>query len=105
MAALKTVANAHGIPVLEASIRWLNHHSPLGAEDGLIFGANDRVEDLRENLVSLQQGPLPKEVVQAFEDAWEKVKAGNQTYFRRDIRTPSKETTRTGEEDVSEREE
>ncbi|KAF9929419.1 hypothetical protein BGZ67_006325 [Mortierella alpina] len=95
VAALKTVANAHGIPVLEASIRWLNHHSPLGPEDGLIFGANDRVQDLRENLVSLQQGPLPQEVVQAFEDAWEKVKAGNQTYFRRDIRTPSKETTQT----------
>ncbi|KAF9980531.1 hypothetical protein BGZ75_008336 [Mortierella antarctica] len=95
VAALKTVANAHGIPVLEASIRWLNHHSPLGPEDGLIFGANDRVQDLRENLVSLQQGPLPQEVVQAFEDAWEKVKAGNQTYFRRDIRTPSKETAQT----------
>ncbi|KAF9964965.1 hypothetical protein BGZ70_005674 [Mortierella alpina] len=105
VAALKTVANAHGIPVLEASIRWLNHHSPLGPGDGMIFGANDRVEDLRESLVSLQQGPLPQEVVQAFDDAWEKVKAGNQTYFRRDIRTPAKETAQTSGDKVSECEE
>ncbi|CAO3569603.1 unnamed protein product [Mortierella alpina] len=105
VAALKTVANANGIPVLEASIRWLNHHSPLGPGDGMIFGANDRVQDLRENLVSLQQGPLPQEVVQAFEDAWEKVKAGNQTYFRRDIRTPAKETAQANGDKVSEREE
>jgi aflatoxin B1 aldehyde reductase len=84
--ALKAVSNAHGIPLLEASIRWMNHHSGLGPKDGLIFGANDRVDDLRENLVSLQQGPLPKELVKAFEDTWEKVRAANQTYFRRDVR-------------------
>ncbi|KAG0212334.1 hypothetical protein BGX28_006478 [Mortierella sp. GBA30] len=86
VADLKRVANAHNIPVLEASIRWMNHHSRLGPEDGLILGANNRVEDLKENLVSLQQGPLPTEVVQAFEDMWDKVKMVNQTYFRRDIR-------------------
>ncbi|KAF9186798.1 hypothetical protein BGZ50_002268 [Haplosporangium sp. Z 11] len=86
--ALKCVAQTHNIPLLEASIRWMNHHSGLGPEDGLIFGANDRVEDLKQNLISLQKGPLPEDVVQAFEDAWEKVKAANQTYFRRDIRVP-----------------
>ncbi|KAF9947853.1 hypothetical protein BGZ72_010222 [Mortierella alpina] len=91
VAALKTVADAHGIPLLEASIRWLNHHSPLGSEDGLVFGANDRVEDLKENLLSLQKGPLPKELVQAFEDAWQKTKAGSQTYFRRDFRNDKSE--------------
>ncbi|KAF9579273.1 hypothetical protein BGW38_004530 [Lunasporangiospora selenospora] len=83
---LKSAAAKHGIPLLEASIRWLNHHSGLGPEDGLIFGINDRVQDLRENLISLQQGPLPDDVVKAFEDAWDKVKSAYQLYFRRDVR-------------------
>ncbi|KAF9429628.1 hypothetical protein BGZ94_010096 [Podila epigama] len=84
---LKAVAEKHNIQLLDASIRWMNHHSGLGPNDGLIFGANDRVEDLRYNLVSATTGgPLPKELVQAFEMTWEKVRAANQTYFRRDIR-------------------
>ncbi|KAF9407276.1 hypothetical protein BGZ76_006145 [Entomortierella beljakovae] len=83
---LKKVSDKHGLPLLDASIRWMNHHSGLDQKDGLILGANDRVEDLKQNLVSLQQGPLPDELVKAFEGAWEKVKAANNTYFRRDIR-------------------
>ncbi|KAG0053020.1 hypothetical protein BGZ83_001782 [Gryganskiella cystojenkinii] len=83
---LKEQSLRHDIPLLEASIRWMNHHSGLGPKDGLIFGANDRVEDLEDNLKSLQKGPLPKDLAQAFEECWDKVKAGYQTYFRRDIR-------------------
>ncbi|KAF8965167.1 hypothetical protein BGZ46_000642 [Entomortierella lignicola] len=83
---LNTASKAHGIPLLEASIRWMNHHSGLGPKDGLIFGANDRIEDLRQNLISLQQGPLPKELIRAFEDSWDNVKAANNLYFRRDVR-------------------
>ncbi|KAI1295053.1 hypothetical protein EDD11_008045 [Mortierella claussenii] len=86
VASLKAISDAHGIPLLEASIRWMNHHSGLGPNDGLIFGANDRVEDLRYNLVSLQQGPLNKELIKAFDNLWDKTKAANQTYFRRDVR-------------------
>ncbi|KAG0338327.1 hypothetical protein BG005_003815, partial [Podila minutissima] len=84
---LKTAAAMHDIQLLDASIRWMNHHSGLGPNDGLIFGANDNTEDLRQNLVSAQTGgPLPKDLVTAFEAAWDKVKAANQTYFRRDVR-------------------
>lgn len=100
--ALKAVSDAHGIPLLEASIRWMNHHSGLGPKDGLIFGANDRVEDLRENLISLQQGPLRKDLIKAFEDTWEKVKAANHSYFRRDVRylSPSDGVKESAEKDV-----
>lgn len=84
---LKAAAATHDIHLLDASIRWMNHHSGLGPNDGLIFGANDRTEDLRQNLISAQTGgPLPKDLVAAFEAAWNKVKAANQTYFRRDVR-------------------
>ncbi|KAF9936802.1 hypothetical protein BGZ65_002026 [Modicella reniformis] len=101
--ALKAVSSAHGIPLLEASIRWMNHHSGLGPKDGLIFGANDRVEDLRENIINLQQGPLPKDLVKAFEDTWEKVKAANHSYFRRDTRylDPSNGFKESKEKDVN----
>ncbi|KAG0066061.1 hypothetical protein BGZ92_005408 [Podila epicladia] len=84
---LKAAAATHDIQLLDASIRWMNHHSGLGPNDGLIFGANDSTEDLRQNLVSAQTGgPLPKDLVMAFDAAWDKVKAANQTYFRRDVR-------------------
>ncbi|KAG0345890.1 hypothetical protein BG004_002824 [Podila humilis] len=84
---LKEAAAKHDIELLDASIRWMCHHSGLGPHDGLIFGANDRVQDLEQNMSSAQKGEvLPKEMVTAFEKAWDQVKAANQTYFRRDVR-------------------
>ncbi|GJJ77660.1 aflatoxin B1 aldehyde reductase [Entomortierella parvispora] len=97
---LKAQAAQHNIPLLEASIRWLNHHSGLGPNDGLIFGANDRVQDLEENLQSLQKGPLPSELVKVFEECWAKTKAGYQTYFRRDIREKAPPHNEPEEESV-----
>ncbi|KAG0230053.1 hypothetical protein BGW41_002641, partial [Actinomortierella wolfii] len=84
---LKQAADAEGIELLEASIRWMKHHSGLGADDGLIFGANDKVECLAHNLrVAAHGEPLPESLVKAFDAAWDKTKAAYHTYFRRDVR-------------------
>ncbi|ORZ12142.1 NADP-dependent oxidoreductase domain-containing protein [Lobosporangium transversale] len=101
--ALRKVTESYGTPLLEASIRWMNHHSGLGPNDGLIFGANDCVGNLKENLISLQQGPLNKELVKAFEELWGKVKAANQTYFRRDIRYLKPEDDDVGSDEETEK--
>ncbi|ERF75058.1 hypothetical protein EPUS_04840 [Endocarpon pusillum Z07020] len=74
---LTKVCERHGIKVKEATLRWYMHHGPLGDEDGVILGASN-VEQMEENLNACENGPLPEEVVESFEDMWKgyKEKAG-----------------------------
>ncbi|KIH93735.1 aldo/keto reductase [Sporothrix brasiliensis 5110] len=80
---VRPVAKAHGIPTAEAALRWVSHHSVLRKEhgDAVIIGASSAAQ-LEDNLASLEKGPLPDEVVQAFDDAWNVVKAACKPYFR-----------------------
>lgn len=80
---VRPVARKHGIPTAEAALRWVSHHSVLSKDkgDAVIIGASSEAQ-LEENLVSLEKGPLPDEVVQAFDDAWLVVKAVCKPYFR-----------------------
>lgn len=80
---VRPVARKHGIPTAEAALRWVSHHSVLSKDkgDAVIIGASSAAQ-LEENLVSLEKGPLPDEVVQAFDDAWLVVKAVCKPYFR-----------------------
>ena len=59
----------------------MKHHAGLEAKDGIILGASN-VHHLRENLEDLTKGPLPQSMLDAFEEAWEKVKATSPAYFR-----------------------
>ncbi|UZJ53104.1 hypothetical protein CBS101457_002424 [Exobasidium rhododendri] len=61
------------VTLLEASLRWLKHHSPLGEEDGIIIGASTN-QQLESNLEACQGGPLNEALVRAFEDMWTEVK-------------------------------
>jgi aflatoxin B1 aldehyde reductase len=67
----------HGIKVKEATLRWYMHHGPLGDEDGIILGASS-VEQVEENLLACERGPLPDQIVESYEDMWKayKDKAG-----------------------------
>ncbi|KAI1406943.1 Aldo/keto reductase [Hypoxylon sp. FL1857] len=51
-----------GIKPAEAALRWLAYHSMLGEKDGIILGAT-KLEQLKPNLVDIEKGPLPQEVV------------------------------------------
>jgi aflatoxin B1 aldehyde reductase len=73
-------AKHHNITLLEATLRWMRHHSGLTAKDGIIMGAS-KVEQLEETLTALDQGPLGAEMVKAFDDAWEHVKGTTEWYF------------------------
>ena len=63
---------ASGIPPAEAALRWMIHHSPLdGAKgDAVIIGAS-KVGHFEENMKALAKGPLPEEIVSAFNNGWE----------------------------------
>ncbi|KAF9111938.1 hypothetical protein BGW39_004205, partial [Mortierella sp. 14UC] len=78
---LKSTAAKHGFTLLEATLRWMRHHSTLEAKDGIIMGSST-VDQLRECLIALDKGPLPEEMIKAFDEAWEHVKASTEWYFR-----------------------
>ncbi|KAG0044413.1 hypothetical protein BGZ83_010358 [Gryganskiella cystojenkinii] len=78
---LQRAAKENDITLLEATLRWMRHHSGLEAKDGIIIGASS-VEHLEVNLKGLAKGPLPESMVQAFDDAWEKIKPAALYYVR-----------------------
>ncbi|KAK5994367.1 Aldo-keto reductase [Cladobotryum mycophilum] len=72
-----------GISTAEAALRWSMHHSFMNKDhgDAVIIGASSAAQ-LRENLTNLDKGPLPDEMLQAFDEGWQIVKAVCRPYFR-----------------------
>ncbi|GAB7346959.1 hypothetical protein MBLNU459_g2014t2 [Dothideomycetes sp. NU459] len=68
--ALTTTCENEGLTVQEATLRWLVHHSPLQAEDGIILGGSSE-QQMEQNLKACEGGSLPKPVVDSFEDMWQ----------------------------------
>jgi aflatoxin B1 aldehyde reductase len=80
---LRPVCDAHRVPMTDAALRWIKHHGALSgaAGDGVTLGAT-RVDHLTANLAGYGGGPLPKEVVAAFERAWQAARPECPQYFR-----------------------
>jgi aflatoxin B1 aldehyde reductase len=76
------VVKKHGISEAEAALRWIANHSLLSREKGdkIIIGASS-AKQLDENLANLEKGPLPEEVLKAFDDGWARVKGISKSYF------------------------
>jgi aflatoxin B1 aldehyde reductase len=79
---LKAVCENYGITTIEATYRWLAYHSMLNAErgDAIIIGAS-KLNHLQQNMETVKAGPLPDEIVAAFEQAWAITKADSPEYF------------------------
>jgi aflatoxin B1 aldehyde reductase len=79
---ISPVVKKHGLTLAECALRWLTHHSALNKSfgDAIIIGASSP-DHLENNLVDLEKGPLPEEVVQAFEAAWPLVRAVQFKYW------------------------
>lgn len=71
-----------GLTEAECALRWLLHHSMMKREDGdkIIIGASS-AKQLETNLVDLEKGPLPEDVLEALEAAWLRVKGVVPKYF------------------------
>ncbi|KAL3463542.1 NADP-dependent oxidoreductase domain-containing protein [Aspergillus heterothallicus] len=85
---VEPVAKKHGLTLLEIGFRWLTHHSALnikdGGNDGIIIGVSSQAQ-LEQNLVDLEKGPLPEEVVRALNEAWTVSKSTAADYWHGDL--------------------
>lgn len=79
---LRPVAREHGLTEAECALRWLCHHSGMKREfgDKVIVGASSAAQ-LEQNLVDMEKGPLPREMVEALDAAWLRVKGVVPKYF------------------------
>lgn len=79
---LKIAAEKHGITSIEATYRWLAYHSILNGErgDAVLIGAS-KLEHLIQNMETIKAGPLPEDVVEAFDTAWQITKGDSPEYF------------------------
>lgn len=77
------VCAENNMTIIEATYRWMLYHSMLKAErgDGLIIGAS-KLNHLVQNLDTVDKGPLPDAVINAYNNAWEMCKADSSDYFR-----------------------
>jgi len=66
---LKEVALQHNLRLTEIALRWCQHHSVLGEEDGVILGASS-ASQLEQNCEDSAKGPLDPAVVAALDEAW-----------------------------------
>ncbi|KAL4892051.1 NADP-dependent oxidoreductase domain-containing protein [Aspergillus ambiguus] len=80
--AIHACAEKHGLGDGEIALRWLKHHSFLEEKlgDAIIIGASS-VNHLETNLMDLEKGPLPDEVVQVVEEVWPRVKGVAPNYW------------------------
>ena len=79
---IKEACEKHRLTMIEATYRWLAYHSMLNGRrgDAVIIGAS-KLEHLQQNMKSINAGPLPGDVVEAFENAWTVTKGDSPEYF------------------------
>ena len=81
---IKPVADKHRLTLLEIAFRWCFHHSKLkvtDGNDGVVIGVSS-LSQLKMNLTELEKGPLPDEVVETLDLAWQITKASCESYWR-----------------------
>ncbi|KAM0755813.1 Aldo/keto reductase [Meredithblackwellia eburnea MCA 4105] len=82
LALVKAACEKAGLTMTEVALRWARFNSMLDAShgDNLIIGASS-YKHLDENLKILEKGPLPEEIVQVLDEAWQKVKGRAFRYY------------------------
>jgi len=69
------------ITMVDVALRWMLHHSYLIKGDGIILGFS-KTHQLQANLAAWHGGPLPQQLVEACDLAWEMAKPVAESYFR-----------------------
>lgn len=79
---IKGAAAKYGINTIEATYRWLAYHSMLNGDrgDAILIGAS-KLSHLKQNMETVKAGPLPEDIVKAFETVWAVTKADSPEYF------------------------
>lgn len=85
---IEAAASKHGLTMAECAFRWTRHHSQLRfaphGNDGVVIGVSS-VGQMENNLRDLEKGPLPGDVVEAFEEAWMLTKAMAPVYWHGEL--------------------
>lgn len=86
LAIVEPVATKHNIPLIEVGLRWVFHHSQLkpaskGGDDAMLLGFSS-YEQLVQNVEAAEKGPLPDDLVEALDKAWERARGDAPTYWR-----------------------
>ena len=79
---IRKAVEPRGMTMTEATYRWLAYHSMLDSYrgDAILIGAS-KLDHLTENINTVKAGPLPDDVVSAFENAWEVCRGDSRVYF------------------------
>lgn len=79
---IREAIDPFGMTMIEATYRWLAYHSMLSPErgDAILIGAS-KLHHLKQNMETIKAGPLPEEIVRAFENAWEVCRGDSREYF------------------------
>ncbi|KAL7947152.1 NADP-dependent oxidoreductase domain-containing protein [Trichoderma barbatum] len=80
---IRPITTRMGLTMAETALRWAVHHSYLRKDlgDSILVGASN-AEQLRCNLVDLDKGPLPDDILQVLDDAWKIAQPNSTPYFR-----------------------
>lgn len=79
---IREICGKHEMTTIEATYRWLAYHSMLNGDrgDAILIGVS-KLSHLRQNMETVKAGPLPEDVVEAFETAWMITKGDSPEYF------------------------
>lgn len=80
LADLKKKCDEEDTSVMEGTLRWLLHHSPLETNDGIILGASS-TQQVDSGLSACEKGPLSDGLANAFEELWAAVKSTAPNYY------------------------
>ena len=78
MQELSTLARESQRSLVSLALNWVLHHSPA---DCVIVGAS-KIEQLRENLSAVDDGPLSTEAVAACDRIWQRLRGPSPKYNR-----------------------
>jgi len=84
MASIDAVAKAHKLTMAEIALRWISHHALMSRQhgDSVLIGASS-TKHIEQNMIDLEKGPLPQDIVMVLDEAWVSVKPYASDYFRR----------------------
>lgn len=80
---IKVACEKEGIPMVEAAYRWLINHSQMRASegDGILLGAS-KIQQMEQNMASVDKGELPESILAAMDEAWGVAKPDSPAYFK-----------------------
>ncbi|RPD76839.1 Aldo/keto reductase [Lentinus tigrinus ALCF2SS1-7] len=79
---IEAVGEKYNLTLAEIALRWISHHSLMKREygDAVLIGASS-TKHIEQNLIDLEKGPLPEEVLKVLDEAWLSVSAYATPYF------------------------